>query len=319
MAANDLSQREALNNFFRVRGTSINRCHEPEEQCNKKAIRAHSIANGNILSRMSYDGHVVMPRIKFRHPHPPEFRFERIGRNSATTFSGLCAGHDNALFRSIDNRLPNIEDKEHLFLLGYRAVLREYHVVLEEASRAQATYLKRVDVGLSSRTESDAVGLFATQQLRNAYDCYQFKREFDRRYLSRDWIHLEHRVVVLPNQPPSIAVSSLFSLDDVGAPELPRVALNVFPVGNDVVVVFSAIPRDASAAYSYLQRLLAAEPYLQKYLLSKLILQSCDNIVIHPRYYESMTKERRRAISDFFARTLFDNEEAHEDQRLYLF
>ena len=114
-------------------------------------------------------------------------------------------------------------------------------------------------------------------------------------------------------------MSSLFSLDEIDAPHLPRVVLNVFPSDADVVVVFSAIPKDAPFADVYLQRLLTAEPHLQRYLLSKLVLQCCDNFVVHPHYYESMSVERRDAVCDFFAQTILTNKEDHEDARLYLF
>ena len=297
----------------------MNQCLEPEESCDEKAIRAHSIANSGVLKRMSDKGHVMMFRPRFRPPRPPEIRAERVGRNSATTFTGLCGQHDNELFAPIDDQVPNIQNQEHLFLLAYRATLRESHVAMDWARRAQHAYLKRIDIGLSSDTDPDASGIFAVKQFCKAYECYQFKREFDRNYLSREWPHLEHHIVILTNQPPSIAVSSLFSLDDVDAPELPRVALNVFPVEDDVVAVFSAVPRDAPFAYTYLQPLLDAESHFQKYLLSKLVLQHCDNFVIHPGYYESMTNERQHAICRFFAETILKNKPDHEDPRLFLF
>ena len=268
---------------------------------------------------MSHDGHVVMLQLSLRHPQPPEVRFQRIGNSKATTFTGLCARHDNDLFRAIDDQLPNIKDSEHLFLLAYRATLREYHVALESACMVQSTYLKRVAVGLSPPTEPDPTGLLAIDRLHKAYDCYEFKREFDQQYLARDWNSLKHRVLVFQNQPASIAVSSLFSLDEIDAPRLPRVVLNVFPSNANVVVVFSAIQKDAPFADVYLQRLLTAEPHLQRYLLSKVVLQCCDNFVVHPHYYESMSLERRDAVCDFFARTMLKNEEDHEDRRLYLF
>ena len=319
MIAPNPAQLEVLNHFFRVRAAHLNRCHEPDEKCTEPAIRAHSIASGNVLKRMSHDGHVVALQLRLRHPHPPEVRFHRIGNNKATTFTGLCARHDNALFRVIDDHLPDIKDAEHLFLLAYRATLREYHVALEAACMVQSTYLKRVAVGLSPPSEPDPTGLLAIDQLHKAYDCYEFKRNFDQLYLANDWNNLEHRVLVFPSQSPSIAVSSLFSLDELDAPHLPRVVLNVFPSNANVVAVFSAIPKDAQFADVYLQRLLTAEPYLQRYLLSKLILQCCDNFVVHPHYYASMSLERRAAVCGFFSLTLLKNEEDHEDRRLYLF
>lgn len=319
MPSANTAQPELLGHFFQILGTPVRHCHEPTESCDGKAIRAHSIANSTVLSRMSVNGHVVTPRIRFHASRPPQIGLERVGKNSATTFSGLCARHDNQLFRPIDAGLPDIENKEHLFLLAYRATLREYHVVLEAATRVQAGYRTRIGLGLSSATEPDRAGFLATARLAIAFDCYGFKREFDRCYLESNWSYLRHNVVLFPNQKPSVAVNSLFSLDDVGAPDLPRVALNVFPRQNDVVAIFSTTPRDDPFVSTYLQRLLDSEPHLQKYLLSKLVLQHCDNFVVHPHYFASLNDERQSAICRFFADTIARNQCDHEDRRLFLF
>ena len=145
------------------------------------------------------------------------------------------------------------------------------------------------------------------------------KRLFDRAYLASDWSQLHHHVIVLKGQSPSIAVSSMFSLDDVDAPETPRVTLSVFPADSDVIAVFSTILRDAPFVFTYLHRLLTSKGDFQKYLLSKVVLQSCDNFVIEPQYYDSLSQDRKDTLCQFYVNTIFGNEEEHEDQRLYLF
>jgi len=141
----DKATLETINHFFKVHGTSTDRCHEPTEKCEQEAIRAHSIPSGTVLGRLTREGHVVMPQMKLKVPPPAEIEFKRVGRNKATTFSGLCAQHDNYIFHPIDDRLPDLAGQSHLFLLAYRAVLREYHVVLQNALRFQSTYQKRVE------------------------------------------------------------------------------------------------------------------------------------------------------------------------------
>jgi hypothetical protein len=161
--------------------------------------------------------------------------------------------------------------------------------------------------------------MFATAHLANAYECYEYKRQFDQYYLSADWSQLQHHIIVLKDQMPSIAVSSMFSLDDLDAPETPRVTLSVFPAGGQVMIAFSAVPRDAPFATPYLDRILCSDGQFQKYLLSRLILQSCDNFVMAPTYYNSLTQERKDAICQFYVETIVENAEDHEDERLYLF
>lgn len=315
----DKEKLETVNHFFKVHGISTDRCHEPTEKCEQKAIRAHSIPSGTVIDRLAREGHVVMPQLKLKLPPPAKIEFKRVGRNKATTFSGLCAQHDNDIFRPIDDALPDLADNAHLFLLAYRAVLREYHVVLQNALRFQSTYQKRVEVGLSPGTEPCDFGMFATAHLCNAFECYEYKRHFDLAYLANDWSQLEHHVVILKNQSPSIAVSSMFSLDDVDAAETPRVTLSIYPTESDVAVVFSATPSDAPFVDACLHRLLTSESYYEKYLISKLVLQSCDNFVMDPQYYDSMPQERKEAICQFYVDTVLSNAEDHDDERLYLF
>jgi hypothetical protein len=119
--------------------------------------------------------------------------------------------------------------------------------------------------------------------------------------------------------PATIAVSSMFSLDDVDAPETPRVTLSVFPMETDVAAVFSSIPDDAQFVRVYLDRILNSDGHYQKYLLSKLILQCCDNFVIDPQYYDQLPQESKNALVQFYVDTLETNAEEHEDLRLYLF
>ena len=260
-----------------------------------------------------------MPRLIPGSVPPVEIRFERIGVKQATTFTGLCSHHDNSIFRPIDVGEPDLSNQSHLFLLAYRAVLREHHAVLQNAIRFQSTYQKRVEVGLSPGTEPCEIGLLATSHLCNAFETYEHKRGFDIAFLADEWQRVQHRVLVLNDQTPSIAVSSMFSLDDIDAPETPRVCLSLFPLGKDVAVVFSAIPDDAPYLDTFLSRILSASSYYQKYLLSKLILQCCDNFVIDPMYYDSLSQVQKDVVSDFFVSTITKNADDIEDERLYLF
>ena len=310
-----------INHFFKIHKTTTDHCHEPEETCTQKAIKAHSIPSGSVLSRLSRDGHVVMPRLLHDYPEPPTLLFKHIGRNQATTFTGLCAKHDNVIFHPIDDKTPDISSDRDLFLLAYRATLREYHVTLQSAIRFQSMYQKRVEVGLSSENEPCSAGQCRRHHTLSTHmNATNISVELDGYYLSSQWSRMKHNVLVFQDQRPSVAVSSLFSLDDVDAPETPRVSLSVLPLDtSSVAVVFTATPRDARFVDLYLDRILSSELHLQKYLISKLILQSCENFVIDPLYYASMTEGQQEVIHQFFNRTMNRNDDDFEDERLYLF
>jgi hypothetical protein len=99
-----------------------------------------------------------------------------------------------------------------------------------------------------------------------------------------------------------------------------RVTLNVLPLGNtESAAVFSYLPRDADLVRSGLDRILSSEGVYQKYLLSKLILNNCENFVVSPAYFDQWSAAKLRAITDYFTETLTAGKLDLEDQNLYLF
>lgn len=305
--------------YFDLQKLSFRRCLEPSGQCGGAPIRAHSIQNARILEMLSSNGHVIMPQLTHTGG-VPDITFARIGRNQATTFLGLCGQHDQEIFRPIERVAIDVEDDSHLFLLAYRAVFRETHACIQAAVKMQAGYQARVTEGLSPADRPDRAGLMATEWLANSYDTYKYKRKFDTAYLKRDYQRLGHFRLVFDDAPPSVAASALFSLDDVDWPDdVARVALNVFPEPTRTHVILSFLKEEKPYATQYLQRILDATGHYQRYLVSKLVLQHCENFVMSPSYFEGMAHEQKDAVREFFLRTLNQNEHDYEDQNLYLF
>jgi hypothetical protein len=116
-------------------------CLFPGTECSSPAIAAHSVQNNGILDRLAHDGHVISPRMEVTFSsQPPNYAFERIGRNRATTFTGLCSQHDTELFKPIDTAVIDLESTEHLFLLAYRSVLKEAHATRKSVVDTQGLY-----------------------------------------------------------------------------------------------------------------------------------------------------------------------------------
>ena len=252
--------------------------------------------------------------------HPPaEVSFDWVGRNNATTFAGLCARHDNDIFREIDDHIPDHCNPEHLFLLAYRSVLRELHAVIQNAIRIQLTYQKRVEIGVSPGDAPCQAGLLATAYVINAYESYEYKRQFDQVYLSQGWNELHHEVIRLADQRPTVAVSAMFSLDEVEAPETPRATLNIYPAGQDVIAVVSSTAADRPYVAPLVSRIVTAEGHYQKYLLSRLVLQRTSNFVLAPSHFDTLTATQKQAMCQYFVDTFIDDYDDRDDHNLYLF
>lgn len=305
--------------YFDLQKLSFQRCLEPSEQCENEPIRSHSIQNSRVLDLLCHKGHVIVPQLT-HVKSIPKVVFSKMGRNQATTFPGLCAHHDQEMFRPIETAPIDTGDEAHLFLLAYRAVLKETHASIEEAVKVQLGYQSRVEGGRSPGGRPDSAGIMAVEWMMNSYDTYECKRKFETAYLAGDFKRLGHYRLVFEGTAPSIAVNALFSLDDIEwSDDVARVAMNVFPEANCTHVVFSFLREEKAYATQYLQRILDATGHYQRYLVSKLVLQHCGNLVISPTYFDQLSEARREAIVAFFRRTMMRNEHDYEDENLYLF
>lgn len=104
--------------FFKTQKKNFEGCLHPSFTCKRPPIRAHSIQNRRVLDLIQQDGQVRMPRYKIKGDKRA-LEFESVGRNQASTFTGLCSQHDNALFKVIDSEPLNVDNDEHLRLVAF--------------------------------------------------------------------------------------------------------------------------------------------------------------------------------------------------------
>jgi hypothetical protein len=288
--------------------------------CDKSPIRAHSIQNARVLDLLAVDGHLISFRLKFSSMGP-DLNFEPVGRNKASTFSGLCSEHDAQLFRPLDTKPFDRNDPEQLFLLAYRSVTRELHAVMEGAARMQLAYSSRVERGLDPADEISPAGALATSHLMNAFITYQYREKyFDEPLFAANYGAIEHDVLVLENQSPCIAVCSLFSLDEIEKEDdIVRVVLNVMPVdAKRTLAIFSYTRDDRAKARAALDRVFSSSGAYQKYELSRLILSHMENWLLSPAHFATWTAEKTAVIRDAFTATALKGEvREHPDLMLF--
>jgi hypothetical protein len=310
-----------LSLFFARQGKQLSRCLAPGMSCTAAAIWAHSLQNAQILDLLVRDGHVKALKHRIEKTVGPVISFEDVGRNEATTFAGFCAEHDSSIFKPIDVNAFDPNDNEHLFLVTYRAIARELHAQMDGAAKIQGTYEKRVELGIDSGDEPTPAGMTAIEHFMKAYQTYVYKSSFDDALLSKRFAVVSHHVLAIRHEEPTIAVSSHLSLDGMSRNnDWVRVTLNILPLDSkESAAIFSYLPCDADLVRSGLDRIFSSEGVYQKYLLSKLILNNCENFVVSPAYFDQWSAAKRRAITDYFAETLTTGKLDFENQNLYLF
>src|SRR6266487_4132900 len=172
----DKRRREGL---FELLNWKYAKCFAVPPHCPRPAIRAHSVQNARSLDLLSRDGHVTGITRRFDGKAGPVIEFDEVGRNSATTFAGLCAEHDQTIFAPIDRAVFDPSDPQHCFLVAYRATFHEVHASCEGASKVQTAYLERVKAGLDPKDAPSEAGLLAVDFMTRAYETYMYKTAFD--------------------------------------------------------------------------------------------------------------------------------------------
>jgi hypothetical protein len=81
---------DELAEFFRVRRIGFGRCLEPTMQCVQPAIRAHSMQNGQTITLLENENHVIAWQPRFSEAGP-DVALRKVGRNEASTFYGFSA------------------------------------------------------------------------------------------------------------------------------------------------------------------------------------------------------------------------------------
>jgi hypothetical protein len=250
----------------------------------------------------------------------PSYDFKSVGINKATVFTGLCGDHDLRLFAAIDRHPINLSSAEQLFLFAYRAVLRETHVSNESAAKLLAVYQEKCRLGLADPNAPTGSAMFAISRGIRAYETWLYKEAFDEVLIAKDFDEFTYDCLDMGRTRPCIAVSSLFSLDEVAVgDDVARVALTVLPEGGRSYALLAYRRQDCLPAREWLRPLLTGSVESQRYFLSRLILERCDNVAVSPMEFSTWSSEKREVIREFWASTVLGNNGHFNDTRLDLF
>lgn len=287
--------------YLRLARLKINRCLAPGE-CLEPAIAAHSVQKSRFIKPLAEDGHVLAVKLDATARSGLSIDLRVVGINQATTFTGLCANHDNAIFSPIEKQEIDFTDSEHLFLLAYRCIISELHEQMESASRVQGAYASRVRRGIDSGSEPSQAGFQATQRLILAYEAYQYKCTLDAALNARRFKFLRHEVIRVPTKMATVAGNSVYSVDDVAVGDSwLRMHLNVLPISqSETVVMFSYMKDVSKKALRHLAPVLTSRDTANRLKLSQFILDGCGNVVFRPSFVNAWSSAKRDTVLTYF-------------------
>jgi hypothetical protein len=304
--------------FFKGIKTTLRNCWFPGEGCNSKSIKAHSIQNSRVLEMLSLDGHVIMPQEKITHKGEVFLvGFAEIGRNEASTFTGLCGKHDKEIFSPIDDFEINFKDNQQLFLLAYRAILKKTHLLVSDLAKIEKIHRDQVKVGRATNDLSNPLFKAFSQQFIRARGAYLYKQIYDAAYLTQQYQVVHHNYFSVRHKKPSIAVSALYW---VGGPksngtQVPWIALNVFPTNDETHVIFSHLESDAEYVSSEIEDIFNMSIKRRLWQVSERVISASENFVVSPTFWNRLSKKKRNAIISYYSDTLVDEKSFNGDPR----
>ena len=289
-----------IERFYKAARSTANLCLYPGEGCANRSCKAHSLSKQRILAPMSdTENHIITVKAELKFTDGSMERpnlFKRVGINQATTFTGLCSQHDQELFSMLDNRPLDIYDKEYLFRLAYRAVLKEVH--------AKVASLKAFE---KLHPDPDITDPIVNKMKEDYESTFRFKAYFDKLYLSQMWDKLKHNHYKMTNQRPTVAVSQLASFEGINPSIIPSAILHILPEERNLVVIFSTTSNYYFLISKFLSNNLCYFPNTRQFklALSGMILKYCSNLVIAPDYYNRLTSETQEEMEEYLWKTSF--------------
>lgn len=289
-------------------------CFAADSNCSNTIVKAHSIQNNRILTRLADNGEVIQLKDVIREEGfgiAPRL----VGRRVASVATNFCGMHDTNIFLPIEQSDYTPGDIQQEFLFAYRAYAREFHVKLEQTLMFKAA-LKKLDTPAEKDMMTD--GLLGAEITLKEMEANRTILNQARQSSDFSQIHTYRAEFRLPCP---IAASSSFALEhdlngnvvnDLGDlnTSLKPLTLTVFPQHTKTHVLISCF-RKNKKDYSFIpKQILSRAKTEQKIIFSNMILAHVENLFISPTWWESKPKETQESISRRFVETSASDNQA---------
>lgn len=222
--------------------------HPKKSDCSGTIIRAHTVQRNGSLSKIAKVGRVY----SFKSNNVADIEREKgilapklVGVATASTFTGFCGKHDDALFAPVE-KYPFAASQEHAFLLAYRHLCME--IFAKRSSLDAMPLLKGMDRGRSEPFQRD-VQLFASLMLDGVgaglKNVEAIKDRYDKALLAGDFSGVKFYVVRINETPELMCCSGIFPTHDFDGEVLQTLG---DPAVTPDHVAFSVIATDAGGA-----------------------------------------------------------------------
>lgn len=286
-------------------------CSAPEawrNKCSQQIVRAHTVPKSGSLRQIARDGHVYafVPNlenlIKNNGVVVPELR----GLNRASTFTGFCSLHDDAIFGPVEKK-PFTCSQEQCFLLGYRSLAREIYT--KKAANSVTDILRDTDKGSSIDQQyqmQTLASLYEVGLSAGIRDNDYYKLIYDAVLLKGDFSYVRSYIIELEQAPDVMCSGGVFPEQDFEGNKLQDIAdlaatphlLNFtsFYAGDRGAVVFTWLPESDRICGLFIKSLDRVPDVTLTGALLRFFFEHCENVHMKPDWWEALPAQTQDAI-----------------------
>ena len=278
--------KEKFGRLFKNHGQNFG-CLNPE--CNsKRPIGSHSISR-TFLREIEENGHVY---IYHKNSENPDFHVPEPS-SRASKFKGFCSRCDNSLFQPFEKQSLQLT-KEHLFLLAFRSIAKEYHT-----KRSIVEFYEH-EVPAACR-----VGLHIQQELVRFSYMKRMYEEACTALTNRNYGVFSHQVFIFQGSPVYLA-SSIMMPDILPSNRRVQIAnwqpfvVNWIPFQNKLTCIIGYSKAGAQKPKKFCSAFKNLDP--AHVCLAQLVmtLDNIENIVFKPSFLDSLTNFEKRYLHKVF-------------------
>ena len=223
-------------------------CMAPTDDCDGKAIKAHTIQRKGGLSLIAENSKVYRIEINVGDLKGP-FTVKKTGVKEATTFFGFCSKHDREIFAPIETT-PFISSPEQNFLFAYRGVAKEAYAKKSHLqSMTTPEEMAKIRPDRNKENYEVFYSCHMIGAIEGARELFDLKDRLDSMYCARDFVRLRHLLMKFKKHP-SVVCTSVCNpdydfdgrkLQDFGdfSTHLNSIMVTVTPIEDGGLAIFS--------------------------------------------------------------------------------
>ncbi len=248
--------------------------------CSKEIIRAHSVQENKLLSRIAVNGKVITKKKSYL----PFNNTDEMGKAVASTFTGFCKYHDNQLFMPIEDK-TYVGSPLQKFLFAYRAFAYVAHKNLEQhkfmETLADNANIPNPNIGLKCNVEKDTPfvnNLFKECFLKEDYSSlitYEITLDYEVSFCVSTSLTLVY----------DISGKKINNLKDFSKP-VHNLFLTIFPMNGKTIMLFSWFKYSDSVYKKWIYQLKSMSQDKMLNYLNQMIINETENFYISPKLWE---------------------------------